>query len=60
MGTDDQFKFVDNAKRILNLSESPDLGKAWMEFPQITDSKQREIVKSFLIDCDTYIKEIIQ
>lgn len=60
MDTEDPFNFADNAKGILEGTESPDLAAAWGEFPQITDTKQRDIVKFFLSHCDTYLKELIQ
>lgn len=51
VGTEDPYNFAENAKHLLEGAESPDLAAAWCEFPQITDDKQRDIVKLFLNEC---------
>lgn len=60
MGAKDPFNFADSAKRIIAGTESSDLVAARMEFSHLTDVNQRDLVKLFVTDCDTYIKGFIQ
>lgn len=60
MGTEDIFNFSDNATRITNGAENPNLTTALLEFPQITDEAQRNIVQQFLTGCDNHIIGLMQ
>lgn len=59
MGLEDPFNFADNANRIFNGTEILDFAEAWMEFSQITEVAQRNIITLFLTDCYNYIKGVI-